>query len=134
MIKKEVGVWIDHRRAFIVALSEKGENIMEILSNLEKHFHISSGSFDYSEEDQLDRKFSNHLKKYYEEITENVSDADTILIFGPGKARNEFEKYLKNSNYNGKINDVEACDKMTDHQIAAKVRSYFHKTKTQNAM
>ncbi|MEZ7891192.1 MAG: hypothetical protein QMC67_05560 [Candidatus Wallbacteria bacterium] len=133
MMKKEIGLWIDHKRAFIVTLMEKNEETKEIFSNLEKHLHLITGSFDYSEEDHLDRKFANQLKKYYDEIVENVIHSDSVFIFGPGNAKIELEKNLKNANYQGKMN-IESSDKMTDPQIAAKVKNYFHKSKMSMAM
>jgi hypothetical protein len=32
----KVGLWIDHRQAIVVAITEKGEEIKEIISEVEK--------------------------------------------------------------------------------------------------
>jgi hypothetical protein len=45
-----------------------------------------------------------------------------MLIFGPGEAKGELKKRLKKANLSGRIVGMETVDKMTDHQIAAKVR------------
>jgi hypothetical protein len=48
-----------------------------------------------------------------------------MLIFGPGEAKGELKKRLKKANLSGRVVGVETVDKMTDHQIAAKVRQHF---------
>jgi hypothetical protein len=36
-MKKEIGLWIDHRKAMIFIVSDQGEEVREITSNMEKH-------------------------------------------------------------------------------------------------
>ena len=36
-MKREVGLWIDHRQAVIVILTDEGEETRRIESNMEKH-------------------------------------------------------------------------------------------------
>jgi hypothetical protein len=50
-----------------------------------------------------------------------------MLIFGPGEAKGELKKRLESNNLGGRIVGIETVDKMTDRQIAAKVRQYFLK-------
>ena len=54
-----------------------------------------------------------------------LGDAESILIFGPGEAKGELKKRLEKNKLSGRIVVVETVDKMTDHQIAAKVRKHF---------
>jgi hypothetical protein len=56
-----------------------------------------------------------------------IRDAESILIFGPGEAKGELEEHLERNNLGGRIVGIETVDKMTDRQIAAKVRQYFPK-------
>jgi hypothetical protein len=120
-MKRNVGVWIDHRNAVIVRITDGVEEIHSIVSDMEKHVHHSGGS----PEDQQDHRFSNHLKEYYTKVISFLHDADSILILGPGEAKGEFEKRLTAESFHGRIGALETVDKMTDHQIAAKVREYF---------
>jgi hypothetical protein len=69
--------------------------------------------------------FTAHLNIYYEAVIASLRDAESILIFGPGEAKGELKKRLEKSNLGGRIVGVETSDKMTDRQIAAKVRQYF---------
>ncbi len=60
MIKKELGLWIDHREAVIVRVVDEGEAIKRISSDLEKHDRFSAGSPAGSPEDRRNRRFADH--------------------------------------------------------------------------
>jgi hypothetical protein len=132
-MKKEVGVWIDHRKAVIVTIENEVEVTREIQSNMEKHVRFSSDTSSKASntskgstaEDMRDRQFGGHLDRYYEAVISFIRDADSIWIFGPGEAKVELEKCLKREELGGRIVGIETVDKMTDHQIAAKVRDHF---------
>ena len=126
-MKSEIGLWIDHRQAVIVVVTDAGEETKRIISNMEKHVRFSSGSSeDGSAEDVRDRQFGNRLNSYYDEVIAVIRDADSIQIFGPGEAKGELEKRLEHEGLKGHIMGIETVDKMTDRQIAAKVREHFH--------
>lgn len=132
-MKKEVGVWIDHRKAVIVTVKNKVEMTRIIDSNMEKHVRFSSGTHSKATsdlqgstaEDMRDRQFGNHLGIFYEEVISFIRDADSIWIFGPGEAKVELENLLKHKELGARIVGIEAADKMTDNQIAAKIRDHF---------
>jgi hypothetical protein len=126
-MKKQAGLWIDHRKAVIVIISDEGEEIMEITSNMEKHVRFSGGdgSEDGSAEDVRDRQFGNHLNNFYDKVLAEIRDVNTLQIFGPGEAKGELKKRLESENFIGTILAVETMDKMTDRQISAKVREHF---------
>ena len=126
-MKKQVGLWIDHRESIIVMVTGEGEETKRIKSNMEKHVRFSGGAQAVSEEDIQDNKFSGDLNKYYDGVITNIGDAESILIFGPGEAKGELEKRLERKELGGRIVAVETVDKMTDRQIAAKVRQHFLK-------
>jgi hypothetical protein len=127
IMNKQVGIWIDHRAAVIVLIGEDGESTELIESGVEKHVRFSghSRSEEGAADDHVDRQFTAHLDGYYDEVISRVRDAQSLLIFGPGEAKGEFEKRLTHQGLGGHIASVETTDKMTDHQIVAKVRQYF---------
>jgi stalled ribosome rescue protein Dom34 len=132
MMKREVGLWIDHRQAVIVILSDGGEEIKHITSNMEKHTRFSNASHaqtptghDNSTEDKRDRRFDDHLDRYYDEVIALLHDADSILIMGPGEAKGELQKRLAGQDGSKPIAAIETTDKLTDGQIAAAVRQHF---------
>jgi len=134
-MKKEIGIWVDHRKAVIVTIENKVAVTREILSNMEKHVRYSGGDNEKSStdtsgsnaEDMQDRRFNSHLGKYYEALVTLIRDADSILIFGPGEAKAELGNLLERDNLGAKISAIETEDKMTTRQITAKVQMYFQK-------
>jgi stalled ribosome rescue protein Dom34 len=126
-VKKLAGLWIDHRKAVIVMVTEEGEETTELSSNMEKHVRFKGGtaSEDGSKEDVRDRQFENHLNSYYDGVIAAIRDADSIQIFGPGEAKGELRKRLEQEGLKSRVLAIETADKMTDRQIAAKVREHF---------
>jgi hypothetical protein len=126
-MKKIAGLWIDHRKAVIVIVSDAGEEIKEITSDMEKHTRFTGGnaSMDGSTEDVRDRQFGNHLNTFYESVIAVIRGVDSIQIFGPGEAKHELAKRLEHDGMKDCISSIETVDKMTDHQIAAKVREHI---------
>jgi len=126
-MKREIGLWIDHRKAVIVIVTDKGEETKIIESNMEKHVRFSGGSSEPGQaEDVRDRQFNNHLNIYYDDVIAFIGDAKSILIFGPGEAKGELKKRIEREELKERIVNIETADKMTDHQIMARVRDHFH--------
>jgi hypothetical protein len=123
-MKKEIGLWIDHRKAVIVRIENKVEVTREIISHMQKHTRFSSN---ITAEDTSDRKFGDQLGRFYERVVSSIRDADAILIIGPGEAKGELENLLKKEGLGGRIVGIETDDKLTNPQIAAKVRAHFFK-------
>ena len=128
-MKKQIGLWIDHREAIIVTIGDHGEETRRIESGMEKHTRFSGGSRSEQGggEDQQDRQFTGHLNTYYDQVIANIGDAKSILIFGPGEAKGELEKRLASKGFGKRVVGIETVDKMTERQIAAKVHQRFTK-------
>jgi hypothetical protein len=132
-VKTVVGLWIDHRKAVITRISDKVAKTMVIESNVEKHAGRVAGvrstapyeAQKVPADDLREREFTGHLHGYYDQVIAAIKDADSILIFGPGEAKGELKSRLERDILGDRIAAVESEDKMTDHQIAAKVREYF---------
>ena len=124
---------IDHRKAVIVTVTDKGADIKEIISHVEKQ----PGRFDgvrsttpyeaqlVPADDSQERGLTGHLDAYYDEVISHLRDAEEIMIFGPGEAKGELAKRIGGFNLSGRVAGIETVDKMTVPQIAAKVRKYF---------
>jgi hypothetical protein len=132
-MKTKVGLWMDHRKAVIVVVSDKGEETKLIVSKVEKQLRRSGGSplkgsyeaLQVPADDSHEREFTGHLNIYYDAIIACIRDAEAILIFGPGEAKGELEKRLASKELSGRIIGIETVDKMSDRQIVAKVRQRF---------
>ena len=132
-MKKIAGLWIDHRKAVIVVVTDKGEEVKLIVSKVEKQLRRSGdsplkGTFESQRvpaDDSRERKLTGDLGIYYESVIACIRDSDSILIFGPGEAKGELKKRLERENLGERIVQIETADKMTDRQVSAKVRKYY---------
>ena len=133
-MSSQVGLWIDHRRAFIVYLAGDETTSQTILSDIEKHVRASGGSRsstpygpqDILAEDRVDRKFKHHLEQYYEGVARAVGGVESVFIMGPGEAKDELKRHLQKSRQKPRpVIRVETTDKMTEAQIIAKVKQHF---------
>ena len=126
----QIGLWIDHRKAVIAHSSGAEEKIKVILSHADRQPGRQDGvrsgekheSLQVPADDVKDRRFAQQLNAYYDEIIAVVHEAESLMIFGPGEAKGEFKKRLESKKPGGRTVTVETADKMTDRQIAAKVR------------
>jgi hypothetical protein len=141
-MKKYVGIWLDHKEAFVVSLENtqhfaegNQETIKHIESNMERRVRLSGGSRsrktpygpqEISVDSKQEDRIKGQLRKYYQQIIRQASDAERILIFGPGEAKIELKKEIeKSKGLAGKIKKIETADKMSQKQIAAKVKTFF---------
>ncbi len=132
-MKTKAGLWMDHRKALIVLVTDKGEETKLIISKVEKQPRRTGdsplkGTYESVQapaSDRRQRTFTGHLNIYYEAVIACIRDAESILIFGPGEAKGELKKRLIRNKLGGRIAGMETVDKMTDRQIAAKVRRHF---------
>jgi hypothetical protein len=132
-MKTKIGLWIDHKKAIVVAVTDKGEETRLIISQVERQLRRSGdspleGAYDEAQvpaRNSRQRALTAHLNIYYDAVIASIRDAEAILIFGPGEAKGELKKRLKKTGLSGRIVAMETVDKMTDHQVAAKTRKYF---------
>ena len=134
-MRRKVGLWIDHRKAIIVAVTEKGEEAGLIIPKAEKQLRRSGDSplkgpyetLQVPTDDSRQKTFTGHLNIYYDAVIAAMRDAESFLIFGPGEPKGELRKRLERNNLGGRIVGIETVDKMTDRQIAAKFENTFKK-------
>ena len=133
-MKTTVGLWIDQRKTVIVTVSKAGEETRVIESHVDRQPGRLAGvrsttpfeSQQVPADDSRQMKLTGLLDTYYEEVASSVRDAESILVFGPGEAKGELVKHLKRYKLGQRVVAVESADKMTDRQIAAKVRDFFY--------
>ncbi len=132
-MKTSAGLWLDHREAIIVILSGKEQKTVHIQSLVEKQLRRAgepaAGPFparDVPPDDSREREYQGDLVRYYYDLISQLRVADEILIFGPGEAKGELKKRLEQYTGHARILTLETADKMTEPQIVARVRQYFH--------
>ena len=132
-MKARVGLWIDHSKAVVVALTDRGEEVRPVISKVTRQLRRTSdaplkGSFESQmapASDIRERTLKQQLNLYYDAVIATIRDAAAILIFGPGEAKGELKTRLKENRLADRIIAVETADKMTDRQVAARVRKFY---------
>lgn len=142
-MKKYIGIWVDHKKAVIVTKKQPERSyeedvkitVTQISSNVERKVRLSGGSRirntpwgpqEVAVESKIEARQKQQLRNFYHRVIEFIKDADKIMIMGPGEAKLELKKEVEKSKVLiPKIVGLYTSDKMTDNQIAAKVRSYF---------
>lgn len=131
-MSSKIGVWVDHREAILVKLSDSGEDIVHIQSGAESQLRRSSynktGPFEplnVVADDTRENIFRTELNTFYDEVASHLSHAGSILIFGPGEAKKELKNRIAAKHpVTGNI-VVETADSMTEAQVVAQVRKHF---------
>ncbi len=134
-MKSVAGLWIDHRKAVIVTLSDKGQKTQEFPSNIEKQLGRINGkrsttSFEsqlVQSDDRQQRGLTKRLNGFYNKVLSCVRDAKCVLIVGPGEAKGELIKLMEQNNHHKGSIIMESADKMTTRQITARVRNCYSK-------
>jgi stalled ribosome rescue protein Dom34 len=131
---KNIGVWLDKDKAYIVTIDDGTETLVKIDSNVE-HFHIHGGSGtrlkggpqDVVQDSKYLEREKHQLRQYFRNIASEINDADALVIFGPAETNEKFSKelYENYKNLSAKIKGIEKTDSMTDNQIKAWVRNFF---------
>ncbi len=142
-MKKYIGIWVDHKKAVIVTKKQPERSyeedvelaVTQISSDVERKVRLAGGSRtrntpwgpqEIAVDSKIEARQKQQLKKFYHRIIEFIKDADKILIMGPEEAKLELKKEIEKSKaLIPKIVGVHTSDKMTNNQIAAKVKSYF---------
>lgn len=129
----KAGVWIDHKQAIVVLVTDAGNEINKITFDIGQPIRSTAGSRSknpgkrnqFVAEDTHERKLGNDRKDYYDDVIASIRGAEALLILGPGEAKGEFLKRLQSKKLRGINVELETADKMTDRQIAAKVGLHF---------
>jgi hypothetical protein len=121
----KVGIWIDHRKAVIVSVSEGRVTSKTLESDIEAHPRFS-GRQDAGGEKRYEERHGEHLDQYYDDVITQLGEPETLLIFGPGEAKLELKERLSRSKtLSERPVEIETADKLTDPQIVSKVKEHF---------
>jgi len=120
-----VGIWIDHKRAVIVTLSNGRVTTETLASDVEAHPRFS-GEQDGGGEKKYEKRHGQRLDQYYDEVISQLGQPEALLIVGPGEAKGELkERLLRSKAFSDHTVDIETADELTDPQIVAKVKEHF---------
>ncbi|MFZ5884332.1 MAG: hypothetical protein ACOYYI_11180, partial [Chloroflexota bacterium] len=128
---RNVGVWIDHKQAYLIWYKEGRVDV--IPSNIEPPEHLSGGTQlggKLNQKGDLELRHNDRyrvkLTQFYRRVIAALKDADRVFVMGPGEAKIEFEKALKRQKaMQNRLVKVETADKMTKNQMIARVRQFY---------
>lgn len=131
----KAGVWIDHKQASIVLLSDAGREIKKVVFDIGQPIYKTGGGRskntftrnDFVADDKLQRKVASDRKDYYGDVLAALQGVSSVLILGPGEAKGELGKLIQSKKVRGMAVESETADKMTDRQLTAKVSQHFKK-------
>lgn len=132
---KNIGVWLDKEKAFVVTIENGLENMKTIQSNIE-NFHVHGGSGtrfkggpqDVVQDSRYLEREKHQTRNYFKELAEEIKIPDALAIFGPAETFEKFKKELEQSykDLDAKVKVVRRADSMTDNQVKALVRDFFN--------
>lgn len=131
-MKTHFGVWIDRERALIVAAGEQAVTLVQ--SGVPGHVRFTGGggfpdgssSQGGGSERRYEERYRNALTRFLDDVIAAIGPAETVLIFGPGEAKQELAHRIERVRTQPKPTlVVEAADRLTGPQIVAKVSGYF---------
>jgi stalled ribosome rescue protein Dom34 len=134
VMEKRIGIWIDRRKALIVALNGEETSVQTIVSQVERQTRLSGGSRsaspygpqDVASESRMGERLQHQMRRYLQDVIKAVRRADAIVVFGPGEAKQGLTKEIHRIKALAPhLVAVERSDKMTVRQFVAKVRRYF---------
>lgn len=109
-------IWMDSEKAQVFGLNTKGIE----KSNLKK----SGGSHHSGDSDNINDE---QLKHFYHDLSSKVSDAEQLLIMGPGASKTHFKTYLDDhaAGLSKNVVGVENSDHPSDNQILEASKDFF---------
>ena len=131
---QNLGIWIDHKKAVIVAVAGDTHTVLEIESGVEKQARPAVGARGstphgprmVASESQKNQPYKRQLRDYYVRVIRMIRDAGKIFIFGPGEAKLELERIMeKKKGLMDKIAGIEPATQLTETQIVAKVKRFY---------
>ena len=136
-MEKQVGIWIDSKKAIIVTLEgQKEEKITEIDSEIENSVHHNKegdkGTFSGSHHGDSETKFDNRKKQqidyFLKSVLFYVKGSDYLYIFGPADTKIKLEQKIRDDKSLEKIHlkAVETTDSMTLNEIVAHVKDFYN--------
>jgi hypothetical protein len=129
---RKIGIWLDHRRALLITIDDGQESREALESDFgrragpegSRRTSTPYGPQATDVERKVQSRDRHELQRFYREILRHVRTTDRLLIIGPAEAKQELVDVIKrDASLRALHVKVEPADRMTDDQIAARVRT-----------
>ena len=137
-MKKQTGIWLDHEKATIITLDKGNYNLNTIESDIVTRNRIDGETKKYgrfgdqslSQEKHKERRIKEQTSNYLKNLVSEIKDVDELVLFGPANMKRELEKNIfNNSTLAPKLKAVISADSMTENQMVAWVKKFYHSSK-----
>ena len=134
-MKKNIGIWIDFKQAFIITLQNNECFIENIQSGIEFRERIEGEAKKYGRfggqyityEKNRENKRNQQIAEYLKTLLPKLDDSSTIFIFGPSKMKKILKKEIKNNLLlNSKLVGVFKSEQLTENQLIAYVKEFYN--------
>jgi hypothetical protein len=135
-MKKNIGVWLDTEKAYIITLDDLGTKVDKIESEIESRIRFEGETKAYSRmgnlfinpSTKITHKRRHQIKHYFENITDRLKEAEEVYLFGPAETKVHLAKYIsKEPMLKDRIRKVESEDHLSENQMIACVKKEFGK-------
>lgn len=135
-MKKQTGIWLDSKEANFIELVD-GEMVgfRKFDSgwqrgNAKGGAHggrRQGGTVAGASEKTVANRRQNEEREYLEKVLQKLGEADEVVIFGPGEAKDHLASFIKThpSSFKSDLMAVLTADKMTKNQKVAYVKNFF---------
>lgn len=118
----DYGVYIDHKRSFIIAL----DRVMHEQLAAEETIESDSTYSKSNNEERIQNHKNEQLRKFCKAIIEKLLNAHSITIFGPSTAKFELQKEIRETKLLKNISEeLLVTDKMTYGEALQFVKDHF---------
>ena len=134
-MKKQVGIWIDTKKAVIISLKGKGHDIKIVESSIEGRERVAGEGKQFARfgvqfsnfEQRNEKHKAQEVHDYLKNVVSEIRDADEVVLFGPAEMKTELQKFIHHEIPPvPAIEKVVPADSMTENVMVAWVKDFFH--------
>lgn len=121
---KQAGIWMDYSKAIVIEVNRD----VTTRQVIESDFTYEEKQHSFARNEGLMHKKEQRLEgEYFKAITKAIQNYREVVLFGPGDAKSElFNRITSDPHFKSVRISVEPADKLTDNQLVAYVKDYFH--------
>jgi stalled ribosome rescue protein Dom34 len=127
--KRKLGIWLDHAMAHVIEPKESfNSNIITSKFNKEEREISLSRS-----EKTMHQKEQHQQAEYYKQLIDIIRNYNSVLIFGPGEAKNELTNLIKEDHRFDQIQiETVTTDNMPPNEKVNFVIAHFSKNNVES--
>jgi hypothetical protein len=135
-MKKNIGIWIDSKQAFVIKLSNEKHSIKKIESNIEFRERVEGESKKFGRfggqyityEKNRENKQLRQTNEFIKIVLKEISNCDSFVVFGPSKMKKIIKKEIQNNMLlASKLLGTFKSDQLTENQMVAWVKDFYEK-------